>query len=70
MYIFNGKKIEVKNIQITKIDQMIVFYNDMWSIIAHSCIWGHLGAGSLTFIDRFSTDKKTVEYKNEQLSTT
>ena len=36
-----NKKFEVKNIQITKVtkvDQMIVFYNGMWSIIAHSCI--------------------------------
>ena len=28
------EKIEVKNIQITKVDHMIVFYNAMWSIIA------------------------------------
>ena len=38
MYFFNEKKNEVKNIQIIKVDQMIVFYNAMWSIIAHSCI--------------------------------
>ena len=30
MYFFNGKTIEVENIQIIKVDQMIVFYNAMW----------------------------------------
>ena len=38
MYFFNRKKFEVKNIQITKVDKMIVFYNAMWSIVAHSRI--------------------------------
>ena len=38
MYFFNGKTIEVENIQIIKVDQMIVFYNAMWSITAHSRI--------------------------------
>ena len=35
---FLTKKIEIKNIQIIKVDQMIVFYNAMWSIIARSRI--------------------------------
>ncbi len=43
MYISNGKTIEVKKIQMIKVDEMIVFYNAMWSIIAHSCIWGLVG---------------------------
>ena len=47
MYFFNEKK------YISRTNQMIVFYNAMWSIIAHS----YLGAGSHAFIDRFSTDK-------------
>ena len=32
------KKLKLKNIQITKADQMIVFSNAMWSIFAHSGI--------------------------------
>ena len=42
-YIFQRKKNEVKNIQIIKVDQMIVFYNAMWSTNAHSCILGLFG---------------------------
>ena len=43
MYFFNGKTIETMKIQITKIDQMIMFYNTMWLTIPHSCIWGLFG---------------------------
>ena len=35
---FQRKTIEVENIQIIKVDQMIVFHDAMWSITAHSRI--------------------------------
>ena len=70
MYFFNKKKIEFKNIQVIKVDQMIVFYNAMWSIIAHSCIrrcfvrWKPVNKGEGT------SPQIAPKYKNEQLSTT
>ena len=70
MYFFNKKKIEFKNIQIIEVDQMIVFYNTMWSIIAHSRIrpffvhWKPVNKGEGT------SPQIAPKYKNEQLLTT
>ena len=33
MYFFNGKTIEVENIQIIKVDQMIVFWWDVMQVV-------------------------------------
>ena len=66
----NGKKIEAENIQIIKVDQMIVFYNAMWSIITHSCIWGLIGGWFPHLYWQVFNGQKTVKYKNGQLSTT
>ena len=66
---FLTKKIEIKNIQIIKVDQMIVFYNAMWSIIARSRIrpffvrWKPVNKGEGT------SPQIAPKYKNEQLST-
>ena len=70
MYFFNSEKIEVKNIQIIKVDQMIVFYNAMWSIIVHPRIrpffvrWKPVNKGEGT------SSQIAPKYKNGQLSTT
>ena len=70
MYFFNGKTIETKKIQITEIDQMIMFYNTMWLIIPHSCIWGLFGGQFLQFYRQILNGQKTAEYENEKLLTT
>ena len=75
MYFFNGNIIEIKKIQIIKVDQMIMFYNAMCYLkcVVDNCPFLYLGAicylgpGSLTFIDSFSTDK-TRSNKTRELA--
>ena len=55
MYLFNGIKIEIKKVQLTKVDRIMMFYKAMCLIFARSYIWGLFGglrAGSLTFISK------------------
>ena len=70
MYFSTEKKIEVKNIHIIKVDQMIVFYNAMWSIIAHSRIRPFFVRRKPANKGEGTSPQIASKYKNEQLSTT
>ena len=61
------KKIEIKKFQITKVDQIIMFYNAMWSIIAYSSIWEPFGGWFHHFYWQVFNGQKKVEYDNGQL---